>query len=247
MDYFGKQYRVNISWKIENLSKRAGFSFSQIQKFDRINHMVTIFYESIRKLDEEVVYDRCYNSLSAYRREKADKVKFPEDKKRSVAAGMLINRGLSEYGLRECDMVYGTNQNGKPFFREYPQIRFSLSHSGEYVMAAFSDMEIGCDIQQMEQTNLKIARRFFAPEEYAYVIDQDEASAQEEAFYRIWVLKESFLKALGTGMALSMTDFAIQIQDDRVIGVRQNVNNKKYSFEEYDLIKGYKAACCVEM
>lgn len=209
--------------------------------------MVKIFYDSIRKLDEGAVYDRCYNSLSAYRREKADKVKFPEDKKRSVAAGILLNQGLSAYGLRECDMVYETNQNGKPFFREYPQIRFSLSHSGEYVMAAFSDVEIGCDIQQMEQTDLKIARRFFAPEEYAYIKEQEEESAQEEAFYRIWVLKESFLKAVGTGMALSMTDFSIQIQEDRVIGVRQNVNDKKYSFEEYDLIKGYKAACCVEI
>lgn len=209
--------------------------------------MVTIFYDSIRKLDEGAVYDRCYNSLSAYRREKADKVKFPEDKKRSVAAGILLNQGLSAYGLRECDMVYETNLNGKPFFREYPQIRFSLSHSGEYVMAAFSDVEIGCDIQQMEQTDLKIARRFFAPEEYAYVIGRKETSAQEEAFYRIWVLKESFLKAVGTGMALSMTDFSIQIQEDRVIGVRQNVNQKEYTFEEYNLIKGYKAACCIEI
>ena len=209
--------------------------------------MVTIFYDSIGKLDEEAVYDRCYNSLSSYRREKADKVKFPEDKKRSVAAGILLNQGLSAYGLRACDMVYETNQNGKPFFREYPQIRFSLSHSGEYVMAAFSDVEIGCDIQQMEQTDLKIARRFFAPEEYAYIKEQEEESAQEEAFYRIWVLKESFLKAVGTGMALSMTDFSIQIQEDRVIGVRQNVNQKEYTFEEYNLIKGYKAACCIEI
>ena len=209
--------------------------------------MVTIFYDSIRKLDEGAVYDRCYNSLSAYRREKADKVKFPEDKKRSVAAGILLNQGLSAYGLRECDMVYETNQNGKPFFREYPQIRFSRAHSGEYVMAAFSDVEIGCDIQQMEQTDLKIARRFFAPEEYAYIKEQEEESAQEEAFYRIWVLKESFLKAVGTGMALSMTDFSIQIQEDRVIGVRQNVNQKEYTFEEYNLIKGYKAACCIEI
>lgn len=209
--------------------------------------MVKIFYDSICKLDEEAVFGRYYNSLSAYRREKADKVKFPEDKKRSVAAGMLLNRGLAEYGLRECDMVYATNQNGKPHFREYPQIHFSLSHSGAYVMAAFSDVEIGCDIQQMKQTDLKIAQRFFAPEEYEYVTGWEEESAQEAAFYRIWVLKESFLKAVGTGMALSMTDFSMQIQEDRVISVRQNVNNKKYSFEEYDLIKGYKAACCIEM
>lgn len=209
--------------------------------------MVTIFYDSIRKLDEGAIYDRCYNSLSAYRREKADKVKFPEDKKRSVAAGILLNQGLSAYGLRECDMVYGTNQNGKPFFREYPQIRFSLSHSGEYVMAAFSDVEIGCDIQQMKKTDLKIAQRFFTPEEYAYVTGREGSAAQEEVFYRIWVLKESFLKAVGTGMALSMTDFSIQIQEDRVIGVRQNVNQKEYTFEEYNLIKGYKAACCIEI
>ena len=115
------------------------------------------------------------------------------------------------------------------------------------MIAAFSDVDIGCDIQQMEQTVLKIARRFFAPEEYAYIKEQEEESAQEEAFYRIWVLKESFLKAVGTGMALSMTDFSIQIQEDRVIGVRQNVNQKEFTFEEYNLIKGYKAACCIEI
>lgn len=208
--------------------------------------MIKTFYYDIHQLQEEDIFERYYSSLSDERRNKVLRAKFPGDKKRSLAAGILIDKGLSEYGLRERDIIYGKNENGKPFFRDNPEIHFNLSHSGDYVMAVFSDKEIGCDIQQMKRADLRIAKRFYAPEEYEYVMRRME-SGRQEAFYRIWVLKESFLKAVGTGMALSMTDFSIQMEDDRVIGVRQNVRDKNYLFEEYDYVSGYKAASCLEL
>ena len=43
------------------------------------------------------------------------------------------------------------DKNGKPYFDSKPDIHFSISHSGDYAMCAFSDNPIGADIQKIQE------------------------------------------------------------------------------------------------
>ena len=87
---------------------------------------------------------------------------------------------------------------GKPFFALAPQIYCSLSHSGDYLLTAFSDVQVGIDIQQHVDCRKKaIAERYFTTEEYNWLKNNNFSN-----FFAVWTAKESFVKYTGEGMSL---------------------------------------------
>lgn len=178
--------------------------------------------------DNDALFAEKLNTLSVYRQNKIYSCKYFQDRKRSLAAGVLTDIALSRFGLKEKDMYYSENENGKPYFVGYDDIFFSLSHSGNWAIAAFSDCEIGCDIQQIKDVNLNIAKRYFTSEEYEYIIASKD---KVDSFFSLWSRKESYIKAIGTGLSTSLKSFNVfEIAD--------------WQFKEYDDIAGYKIAVC---
>ncbi|NOR87131.1 MAG: 4'-phosphopantetheinyl transferase superfamily protein, partial [Bacteroidales bacterium] len=78
------------------------------------------------------------------------------------------------------------------------------------VVVAFSDREIGLDVEKIKGDRRKIAQRFFTPSE---INDMETAGSQKEQvsyFYQLWTLKESYMKAIGKGMSMSLSSFAFK-------------------------------------
>ncbi len=192
-------------------------------------------------LEDPDVFAKGYASLSRTRREKIDRIAQAQEKRLSLAAGLLLDRGLQERGLRERQMVTAQGRYGKPYFPERPDIRFSLSHSGQMAMAVFSDTETGCDIQQMKEPNEKLARRFFCREETDWLLAAESETERKIRFYRLWTLKESYLKATGEGLHLAMDSFCFSM--DPVTRIRRPSDGAEDLFEEY-AFGGYRAAVC---
>lgn len=180
-------------------------------------------------------FENQLSTLSPYRLAKINSCKNDEDKRRCLGATILLDKALAEYGLKEQDMLYGLNEHSKPYFTNREDIKFSLSHSGEYVAVAVSHKEIGIDIQQTGVVNLKIAERFFTRYECEYIKSRDD-------FYRIWALKESFIKAIGKGLAMPLNSFCIEDLDRKP---RVKFENKIFTFTEKSA-EGYKIAVCTE-
>lgn len=107
-------------------------------------------------------------------------------------------------------LLIGRDALGKPFFTDYPYIYFNLSHSAGRIVCAISDQAIGIDIQQETARSLSIADRFFHPKEASFLSTLDE-DARQTAFYRLWVLKEAYLKATGDGLYKPLADFCISL------------------------------------
>ena len=206
-----------------------------------------IYTMDTEELADTAFYQKCYSSLSDRRQEKADSYHFSADMKLSVGAGLLLDRGLNEYGLRESEVRIGLGENGKPYLLDYPEIHYNLAHSGNMVLAVFADTEVGCDIEQIKTADLKVAKRFFCADEYAYIASLEEEE-QAGAFCRIWTLKESFLKATGMGMKLPLDSFAFQFSSESLeVTVRQHYDRNHYRFLEYDFGKYYAAICLKEI
>lgn len=206
--------------------------------------MVKTYILNTKNLDDDVIFEKCMKKISAYRREKVLAYKLRKDKNLSLAAGLLIDVGLSEFGLRERDISFTYGKNGKPSIREYPDIHFNVSHSGNFAIAAFAGKETGCDIEKTEKNiDLKISEMFFCPTECEYINSFDDKDGKINAFYRLWVLKESFIKATGCGMSVPLDSFCINIEDK--ISVKQQENKNQYFFREYNP-DGYKMAFCSE-
>lgn len=181
--------------------------------------------------------------LSGERQKKIRQFRHAKGRALSLGAGLLLDYGLSRYGLRERDvaMVYGADE--KPYLRDYPELFFNLSHSGTMAMAAFSEQEIGCDVEQIAVPDMRVVYRFFAADEARRIEEAARTGEQAEYFYRFWTLKESFLKVTGRGIRMPLNEFCIHLGEP--IQVEQDGEILDYGFAEF-ACPGYRMAYCTE-
>lgn len=214
----------------------------------------------VRQLESEQVYEQALAFVSAYRRQKIALLKHQKDKNRSLGAALALHRGLMEYGLEERMMEYDNGALGKPFLRYYPELFFSLSHSGDYAICSIGREMIGNDIETVKSGRLKVAERFFAQEEKEWILQAETEQEMEERMFRLWTMKESFLKVTGLGMSLALNDFAVCINkansiktrpggEQAAFAIKQKIDNKQYFLKEYQLSvteeeQKYKISVC---
>lgn len=101
----------------------------------------------------------------------------------SIGGSYLINKCTGHLSIKYLN-------SGKPY---KDNVEFSLSHSNEYVILATSNSPIGIDIEKIKDINPNLI-------DYSFVeLDAKEIKTKEEFFSR-WVLKESLVKCIGTGL-----------------------------------------------
>ncbi len=151
--------------------------------------------------------------MSPRRLEKISRLKKDEAKKQSIGAELLLNRAVSIAAPEiKRPVIWETDENGKLYIPD-SNIYVNLSHSGKYAVCAVSDKPIGIDIQLCDKADMEIAKRFFAPDEVEYLENGGD-------FFEIWVKKESFIKAVGMGLGMSLKSFSV-------------MDNVKYNGAEY--------------
>ena len=154
--------------------------------------MIRLYIADVSRLDIE----RALAEVSDYRRQKV--LRCPDDEKRrcSLGAELLLYRALG------APVEYALGDNGKPYIDGGPH--FSLSHSGKYAACAVSDCEVGVDIEHPRENTARLAKRFFTASENERLAASD---APDEEFCRIWVGKESYIKATGMGFRAPLESF----------------------------------------
>lgn len=209
--------------------------------------MIYTYYADVRCLANRTLFLEKCKLLSPYRQQKVALLKHEKDKCRSLAAGLLLNHALESCGLQEKSAEYEIGEWGKPVFKYHPDINFSLSHSGDYAICTIGDSPLGNDIEQRKEGRLKVADRFFAEEELDWLYDTEEETEREQRMFRLWTMKESFLKATGRGMSLSLKDFSVHVEaSSGRARVRHSFDGNYYSLREYQEIEGYCTAVCCQ-
>lgn len=204
--------------------------------------LAAVFAADTECLSDKELYNKAYVSITEARRTRTDKFLRERDKRLSVGAEILLSHALKEFTGRNIalDFVYGAN--GKPYLKD-GGVYFNISHSGNAVMCAVSEYEVGCDIEKISDIDLNIAKKFFSESEYDAIASSKTKEEQTDLFFRYWTLKESFIKATGQGMKLPFNEFEIVLGEK--ISVCQSYDNRRYCFAEFDGIAGYKAAVAV--
>lgn len=180
----------------------------------------------------ELNTDEISMKVSKDRIERSAKFKNDADRKRSVAVEYLLFDMVEEYaGFRPDSLIYDSKRKPHIFDDNgYDLIHFSLSHSGDYVACIVSDKLCGIDIEKHSEKREyeKIAKRVCTENELKYVDSQ-------KAFYDIWTLKESMLKATGEGLSLDMRK--AEFIEDKDSGAITDQNGISFYISEYEGIK----------
>lgn len=209
--------------------------------------MIYTYYIDVTQFEEEALFREKLNLLSPYRQQKIALLKHEKDKNRSLGAGIALDHALETYGLKEREVEYEFGEWGKPALKYHSGIHFSLSHSGDYAICSIGDKPIGNDIERVKEGHLKVADRFFTPEELAFLYAVQDEEEITRRMFRIWTMKESFLKVTGKGISLPLRDFTVMVDEETgKIRVRHTFNAMYYHMKEYSEIPGYRVAVCCQ-
>ena len=187
-------------------------------------------------------FDFWYQQMPAWRKRKIDAMKHESGKMLSLGVGVLLHSALNNMGLNEPQEAQ-TNEHERPYYAEYPELHFSLSHSGTKAFCAISNELIGCDVEKIKHRDTDIAKRFFTTQENNILDSIADVKERNEMFFRMWTLKESFLKAIGTGLDTSTDSFSILPESDRIT-IEQSITEADCNFVELDFNDGYRYALC---
>lgn len=201
-----------------------------------------VYLADIGPLEDPERFRAFYDAMPAYRKEKIDRFRPENDKRLSLGAGILLQKALRDAGFPGADADVRLGENEKPCLDA--EIRFNLSHSRQKVLCVISPFETGCDVERIGRAPAGIAERFFTPAERAQLLTCPCDELRDLWFCRLWTLKESFLKTLGTGMTLPLDSFTVRLSDDGA-ELEQSVREGTFRLYEWDFDDGYRYACCL--
>lgn len=160
-------------------------------------------------LPDDAAYGSAHSRLPTWRRRTCDAFRFPDDRRRSVAAWLLLRQMLEERGFDADSLPVSENEFGKPSFDPSFGIHFSISHAGERVMVAVDDHLVGCDVERIAPFDEAVARECLTDNELSWVKKAPFGSDRDRAFIRLWVRKEAYAKAIGRGFGIEPKSFSV--------------------------------------
>lgn len=159
-------------------------------------------------------YEKYLFQVSNERRERVDRIKNPKMKSISLLSEVIMRREIGKaLKIKESDIEFFYNEHGKPYVKN-PDYHFSVSHTENVIVFTDSSVPVGIDIERIKPARLKVAERFFTPGEYERILSVPESADRE--FYRIWTMKEAYVKMTGTGLLTPLNSFDV---DDEGLGV----------------------------
>lgn len=139
---------------------------------------------------------------------------FAEDATLSLIGRLLLRVAVIHLtGMKNDKVKFERTEKGKPYLVELSgtsSLELNVSHQGNYaVLAAEMNRKVGVDVMQLTrprgigtlQQFFTTMNRQFSNNEWKQIQAPPTESQQLALFYRHWCLKESYIKAIGTGLS----------------------------------------------
>ncbi len=135
-----------------------------------------------------------FDAMGQERKKEAAKIKVKRKQALKITADYLCRKAISDFcGVAPEKIEFDKSEFGKPFAVGI-DVHFSISHSGDVVLCAVSEKEIGADIEKIRSIRLDAAKKFSGENELKYI------NENQNGFFEIWTLKEAYFKCIGTGL-----------------------------------------------
>ncbi len=112
------------------------------------------------------------------------------------------------------EILFNYSTHSKPGIEKDP-VYFNLSHTnGAFAFAISKICYVGIDIEGIDRKFdiHSVMKSYFSKSEQDYIVDSEEE--KEARFFLLWTRKESFLKALGTGIIDDLSSIEVSGQNN---------------------------------
>ncbi|WP_026485866.1 4'-phosphopantetheinyl transferase family protein [Caldanaerobius polysaccharolyticus] len=204
-----------------------------------------IYAVKIPEKIESIIFDELLKCLPDEKQKRIKRCIRPEIAMQRLVADILVRSLVQKHlSIKNSRIEIKVNNHGKPYIPGADNFHFNISHSHQWVVCAVDDKPIGVDVELIKPVDFNIAKRFFCDEEYKSLMEKDGLE-RLHYFYTLWTLKESYLKAIGTGMAISLRSFSIKLDGDKIT-LENPTEFRDCYFMTYDIDANYKLSVCAK-
>lgn len=135
-----------------------------------------------------------------------------------LSGRMLTKMILSKYlKTRPESICFIKTRYGKLYLKDHfiyekgKPLQFNISHCDKMIVCAITlNDEIGVDVEKVKDPILDLAEKFFSPGEREYIARYGPEE-RNKAAYKIWTLKEAYIKARGLGLSMALDSFDVTL------------------------------------
>jgi 4'-phosphopantetheinyl transferase len=207
--------------------------------------MVELYAVPLTERLNDDLFLRLLSCVDSKKQERIKQFRHWQDAHRTLYADLLVRYIIMRtLGVDRSDIRFSVNAYNKPLFDHPSGFHFNVAHSGKWIVCAINDSPVGVDVEQINDVNLDISRRFFSEDEHSAIM-QREGPDRRFLFYALWTLKESYLKAMGKGLYQPLDSFTIRFLERDDIGLFSNGEMiPDVYFKQYSIGNDYSLAVC---
>lgn len=112
-----------------------------------------------------------------------------------IARAFVLKMASKQMDVKLSEADIANTENGKPYFKNYPDFHFNISHTDGAIAISFSNFPVGVDIEKIRNVNFDVAKRYFNENEKAYILENNKNINRR--FFEIWTKKEAYIKRYG--------------------------------------------------
>jgi len=191
--------------------------------------------------------------LSEDELERADRFRFERHRRHFITGRAVMRILLGRYaGMPPQALDFSYNPHGKPSVKDAGSLEFNFTNSRDLALLCVArQRQLGIDLEHLDRhaDYAGIVNRFFAEREIEELFSIPEGR-RHAAFLAGWTRKEAYIKALGTGLSLPLSRFAVTI-DPQVAPVLISTDDTpedlgRWTFRHMEPEPGYVASMVVE-
>ncbi|WP_042149755.1 4'-phosphopantetheinyl transferase superfamily protein [Paucisalibacillus sp. EB02] len=209
--------------------------------------MLKVYAVKIPEEINEEDYQVLLSFTSIEKREKIKKVKHKQSLYQTLIGDIVIRLIILENKIRlsneEIDFEY--NRFGKPRLKNESSFMYNISHSNEWVVCVVDSCQVGIDIEYKKPIELRYFEKVFSLEELIDIRSKNPFN-QQEYFYDLWTLKESYIKMIGEGFSYPVSSLTVKKNSLVDIQLVNSINNSNPYFKQYNIDPNYTLSVCAE-
>ncbi|VDN96481.1 unnamed protein product [Rodentolepis nana] len=141
------------------------------------------------------------------------------------------------------------DSDGRPYVINSSNFDFNLSHNGDFtLLTSCQNMRTGVDVMRVELPRTFIdsfihkMNSLFSSSEFRWLISNSNEETKIRRFFRLWCLKEAFVKNTGTGLRMDVSSVEFDLTGDKPKCNFPGLVSEEWSFEEHSLPSNHVAA-----
>ncbi len=206
--------------------------------------MIEVYAIRLSERLERRLFDSLLPYVAEEKRTRINRFGHREDAERTLMGDILVRATIcSNLKMRNDDISFAISEYGKPTLEGDENFHFNISHSGEWVVCAFDQVQIGIDVECVRPIEFSIADRFFSKRECKDLMSKPNEAERLRYFYDLWTLKESYIKADGRGLSIPLDSFTIRSARGTITIETEN-EFRDCHFRQYQIDERYRLSVC---